>query len=183
VKVADKLIELLEPLHVDERPSDALVNEILEFSDNVKNTALDKGHYLGFPFRYEGWFRHFNARLEYDDVKYESQDSFQNQCRSCDAWLITRGDWRKCSACGVMRSEEDCEVTYNPPLDEEYNMSFAAVAPNPESAGKSVVAWVARQKPDDLEMMMNMAQEKMMSMTVAGMTSAMKAEPMMAVAE
>jgi hypothetical protein len=118
------------PLNLDEPVPQEIVDDVINFSEKVKDKALAAGKYQGFPFRYQGELRNYGPMLvrywhlpvtlqmiltlglvqEWDVEKYRKQDRFQTQCHKCLTWLPCRGDWRKCSACGVMRPLEDCEV-------------------------------------------------------------------------
>lgn len=51
IKVATKTIEILGGLHVDDRPTDEQVNQVIEYSESVLKSSMAKGSYVGFPFR------------------------------------------------------------------------------------------------------------------------------------
>ncbi|KIK51634.1 hypothetical protein GYMLUDRAFT_181223 [Collybiopsis luxurians FD-317 M1] len=114
VKVAEYTKAKLMPLNLDESVPQEIVDDVINFSEKAKDEALAAGKYQGFPFRYQGELRNFGPNLEWDEEKYSSQDRFHSQCHACRAWLTCRGDWRKCTACGVERPLEDCEVSSEP---------------------------------------------------------------------
>ncbi|KAJ7067900.1 hypothetical protein C8F01DRAFT_1116154 [Mycena amicta] len=141
VKVAEYSTAKLMPLDLNKPVPQETVDDLIAFSEKVKAEALavGPGYLLGFPFRYEGEFRGYGPMLEYDATKYRAQDRYQSQCRNCLTWLPCRGDWRKCSACGVMRPLEDCEIIWNGrPSDFELS-KFAMIAPNYQSVGQVLV--------------------------------------------
>ena len=106
-QVARKAIELLSG-PVDQVPSEAAIDELIEFSNKIKDevAASDKFH-----FRWHGFCRYFNIDMKYDTVKYIGRDTFANRCKACGTWHMLRADWRKCYTCGVTRPAEDCEVS------------------------------------------------------------------------
>ncbi|KAJ3840244.1 hypothetical protein F5878DRAFT_659567 [Lentinula raphanica] len=142
VKVAEYTKAKLMPLNLDEPVPQEIVDDVINFSEKVKDEALAAGKYQGFPFRYEGELRNFGPKLEWDEEKYKSQDRFHTQCRECRTWIPCRGDWRKCTACGVVRPFEDCEIMWNVPPDDYELSKFAMVAPNLKSVGKVLEDWV-----------------------------------------
>ncbi|KAF5380789.1 hypothetical protein D9757_007138 [Collybiopsis confluens] len=148
VKVAEYTVKKLMPLNLDEPVPQDIVDDVINFSEKVKDEALAAGKYQGFPFRYEGELRNFGPMLEWDEEKYRSQDRFHTQCRECRTWLPSRGDWRKCSACGVRRPLEDCEIQWNPAPDDYELNKFAMIAPNPKSVGAVLEEWIKKREMD-----------------------------------
>ncbi|KAJ7929085.1 hypothetical protein B0H13DRAFT_2543172 [Mycena leptocephala] len=59
-----------------------IVNDVINFSEKVKDEALAAGKYQGFPFRYQGELRNYGPMLEWDVEKYRKQDRFQTQCQN-----------------------------------------------------------------------------------------------------
>ncbi|KAE9392988.1 hypothetical protein BT96DRAFT_924348 [Gymnopus androsaceus JB14] len=151
----------LMPLNLNEPVPQDIVDDVIKFSDKVKVEVLAAGKYQGF--RYEGELRNHGPMLEWDEEKYASQDRFHSQCRICRAWLTCRGDWRKCTACGVVRPLEDCEIVWNVPLTEYELTRFAKISPSPMSVGTVLVNWLnAREmkcecKPMPVENRMTMS--------------------------
>ncbi|KAJ7179626.1 hypothetical protein C8R46DRAFT_1074311 [Mycena filopes] len=142
VKVAEHTTKKLMPLDLNKPVPQEIVDEVIAFSEKVKEEALAAGKYQGFPFRYEGELRNYGPMLEWDVEKYRGQDRFQSQCHACKTWLPCRGDWLKCSACGVIRPLEDCEIKWNvPPTDFELS-KFAVIAPNLMSVGTVLADYV-----------------------------------------
>ncbi|KAE9389956.1 hypothetical protein BT96DRAFT_926206 [Gymnopus androsaceus JB14] len=137
---------MLMPLNLNEPVPQHIVDGVINFSEKVKEEALAAGKYQGFPFRYEGELRNFGPMLEWDERKYRSQDRFHTQCRKCRAWLPSRGDWRKCSSCGVIRPLEDCEILWNVPPTEYELSKFATIAPNPMSVGTVLVEYLTNRE-------------------------------------
>ncbi|KAF9503978.1 hypothetical protein BS47DRAFT_1374437 [Hydnum rufescens UP504] len=115
VKVSRYALSKLEPIPLSERPSDEVVEDIIRFSEEVRIKAMAENR---FPTRWNGLFRNFDRQLNYDEVKNELQDVFTNVCSNCGTWAAVRGDWRKCYTCGVIRPQEECDITWNPPLVE-----------------------------------------------------------------
>jgi len=146
IKVANKTIEMLDPLPLDKPVPQHIVDELIEFSEAAKEEVLAKGRYQGFPFRYDGEFRFYGPKLEYDEEKYELQDIFATQCPNCTTWRTLRGDWTKCYTCGVTRPKEDCEITWRPALDDYELSMLTKLAPNPLSIGQCAVDYVEAQK-------------------------------------
>lgn len=105
--VARKAIELLDG-PVDEVPSKETVDELIRFSNVIKDEAIAGGRY---NFRWNGLLRYFDVNMNYDTVKFEKKDIFANQCKACGTQHNLRADWRKCYTCGVTRPLEDCEVS------------------------------------------------------------------------
>ncbi|GLB44800.1 putative tryptophan halogenase [Lyophyllum shimeji] len=149
VRVADHTIRLLESHPVDEPLPQETADAVVAFSEKVKEEAVNAGRYMCFPFRYEGEFRNYGPRLEWDETRYVTQDIFETQCRACGTWHTCRGDWRKCYTCGVIRPLEDCEIKWRPPLGEFELSKFAMLAPSPESVGQCLVDYVAKMKQKD----------------------------------
>ncbi|KAJ7705671.1 hypothetical protein B0H16DRAFT_1482198, partial [Mycena metata] len=142
VKVAEHTTKKLMPLNLNEPVPQAIVDEVIAFSEKVKEEALAAGKYQGFPFRYEGELRNYGPMLEWDPEKYAGQDRFQSQCHACKTWLPCRGDWLKCTACGVIRPLEDCEIKWNIPPTEFELSKFAVIAPNYMSVGTVLADYV-----------------------------------------
>ncbi|KAF7313452.1 hypothetical protein HMN09_00501100 [Mycena chlorophos] len=143
VKIADYTTAKLMPLDLNKPVPEEIVNDLIAFSESVKEQALAQGpgYILGFPFRYQGEFRNYGPMLEWDEKKYRAQDRFQSQCHSCLTWLPCRGDWRKCSACGVMRP-----IVWNGrPTDFELS-KFAVIAPNYMSVGRILVDYMKERE-------------------------------------
>ncbi|KAF8319326.1 hypothetical protein DL93DRAFT_2164544 [Clavulina sp. PMI_390] len=129
VSIANKVIEVLGKNHVDQRPTDAQVKEIVDHSEMLRKAAVEANRYLGFPFRFDAWFRNFGPQIEYDPEKYPYADSIAAQCHNCKTWNPRRADWRICANCGVDRPQSEYEIQYTPPLPAEYLLGFATVAP------------------------------------------------------
>ena len=107
--VAKKAIELLNG-PVDKVPSEAVVDELIEFSNKVKDEAVASNR---FNTRWDGLLRNYDIFMRYDTVKNVDKDTFANKCKACGTWHSLRADWRKCYTCGVIRPAEDCEVRYS----------------------------------------------------------------------
>jgi hypothetical protein len=50
----------------------------------------------------------------YDEAKNVLQDIFTDVCSNCGTWAAIRGDWRKCYIGGIIRPQEECDITWNP---------------------------------------------------------------------
>jgi hypothetical protein len=113
--VAKKAIELLSgpPDHV---PSKAAVDELIAYSDKIRDEAVASNR---FNFRWDGLLRNFDILMRYDAVKNVEKDTFANKCKACGTWHSLRADWRKCYTCGVIRDAKDCEITWRPKLERE----------------------------------------------------------------
>ena len=107
--VAKKAIELLDG-PIDDVPSEAVIDELIAFSDKIKDEAVASNN---FNFRWDGLLRYFDIFMRYDTEKKENveKDTFANQCKACGSWISLRADWRKCYTCGVIRPQEDCDVS------------------------------------------------------------------------
>lgn len=105
--VARKAIELLDG-PVDEVPSKEAVDEVIRFSNIIKDEGVASNK---FNFRWDGLLRYYDIYMNYDTEKFVEKDTFANQCKSCGTWHSLRADWRKCYTCGVTRTLEDCEVS------------------------------------------------------------------------
>ena len=115
--VAQKALEMLTPIPLEESVPDAIVHDLLKFSNDIKKVAVDSNR---FNFRWDGLLRHYDLMLNYLEEK-TFKDVLIRQCRNpeCASWLHLRSDWRKCYSCGMERSEQDAGVMWNPPLAEE----------------------------------------------------------------
>ncbi|KAI9708956.1 MAG: hypothetical protein M1820_003650 [Bogoriella megaspora] len=115
--VAEKALELLAPVPLDQSIPDATVKELINFSNNIKKAAVESDR---FNFRWDGLLRHYDLMLNYSEAKI-TKDRLIRQCRNpeCASWLHLRPDWRKCYSCGMERSEQDATIVWNPPLAEE----------------------------------------------------------------
>jgi flavin-dependent dehydrogenase len=113
--VAKKTVELLENIPIEETIPDALVREIIDFSDALKKKCVNGD---SFNFRWNGLLRHFDIFLNYDEND-TAKDEFCKQCKRCGAWLTCRTDWRKCHSCGQERTLEEASIDWNPPLAKE----------------------------------------------------------------
>ncbi|KAJ7725725.1 hypothetical protein B0H16DRAFT_1594082 [Mycena metata] len=146
VKVAEHTIKKLMPLDLNKPVPQAIVDEVIAFSDKLKVEALAAGKYQGFPFRYEGEFRNYGPMLEWDPKKYGGQDRFESQCHACKAWVPCRGDWRRCTACGVIRPLEDCEIKWHVPPTEFELSKFEIISPNHMSVGTVLAEYVKNRE-------------------------------------
>jgi flavin-dependent dehydrogenase len=110
--VATKAIELIGDIPLDEPVPDAVVQELLDFSNKVKKEAVASNK---FNFRWDGLLRYYDIFMNYDENK-TTKDTFARQCKECGSWIHCRPDWRKCYSCGQERTEEEATITWNPPL-------------------------------------------------------------------
>ncbi|TVY83919.1 Flavin-dependent halogenase armH4 [Lachnellula suecica] len=115
--VAREAIKLLTHIPLEARVPDAIVDELIEFSNGVKKCAVDSGR---FRFRWDGLLRHYDNMLNYSEEK-TNKDKLISQCKNpeCASWLALESTWRKCYSCGMERSEEDATIIWNPPLSTE----------------------------------------------------------------
>ncbi|RFU77149.1 flavin-dependent halogenase [Trichoderma arundinaceum] len=111
-KVARKAIELLAPIPLNETVPDAIVREVIEFSDSVKKAAIESGC---APLRWDGILRRFDSQLNYREDK-ATKDTFARQCTDCSSWVASNPDWKKCYSCGKERTDEETAIVWNPPL-------------------------------------------------------------------
>lgn len=118
--VARKAIELLAPIPLEESVPEATVQELLDFSNSVKEHAVLSGR---FPFRWDGLLRYYDRSLSFNADK-PFKDEFAHQCTHCASWLVKRPDWRKCYTCGKERTEEEAACIWNPPLKDEETKRF-----------------------------------------------------------
>ncbi|KAF5370950.1 hypothetical protein D9757_009882 [Collybiopsis confluens] len=146
VRVAEYTKEKLMPLDLNKPVPQEVVDDIINFSEQLKEEVWAAGKYQGFPFRYQGELQNFGPNLEWDEERYSSQDRFHSQCRDCRAWLTCRGDWRKCTNCGVERPLEDCEIVWNSGPSEYELSKFAKISPNPQSVGTVLVDWLKNRQ-------------------------------------
>jgi hypothetical protein len=63
VKVAEHTVKKLMPLNLDEPVPQEIVDDVINFSEKVKEEALAAGKYQGFPFRYQGELRNYGPML------------------------------------------------------------------------------------------------------------------------
>ncbi|KAF8310577.1 hypothetical protein DL93DRAFT_2099349 [Clavulina sp. PMI_390] len=148
VRVAEKTLSLLgsDVHNFLERPTDEVVKEITEFAATQRREAVGRGEYIGFPFRYYGWFRYFNNELEYDEVKYNTMDSIESQCHNCKTWYPRRNDFKICGACGVKRLESEYVIGWNEPLIPEYMIKYGKTTPTWDALNADHVAWLTERK-------------------------------------
>ncbi|KAF9504805.1 hypothetical protein BS47DRAFT_1374354 [Hydnum rufescens UP504] len=142
VKVSRYALSKLEPIPLSERPSDEVVEDIIRFSEEVRMKAMAENR---FPTRWNGLFRNFDRQLNYDEVKNELQDVFTNVCSNCGTWAAVRGDWRKCYTCGVIRPQEECDITWNPPTRRAG--ALASVAEQKAKAEQEAMAMKQESMP------------------------------------
>ncbi|KAF8211669.1 hypothetical protein K438DRAFT_1958746 [Mycena galopus ATCC 62051] len=145
LKVAEHTTKKLMPLDLNEPVPQDVVDDVINFSEKTKQEALAAG-YRGFSFRHQGELRNYGPMLTWDDKQYAKQDRYQAQCRACLTWLARRGDWRKCTACGVIRPLKDCEIRWHAPLTESELDKFATIAPNLMSVGTVLVNYVKERR-------------------------------------
>lgn len=110
--VARKAIALIAPIPLDDPVPDAVVRELLAFSNATKKVAVDSNR---FNFRWDGLLRYYDLCLNYSEAK-TTKDKFARQCAHCASWLVLRPDWKRCYTCGKGRSAEEAAITWNPPL-------------------------------------------------------------------
>ncbi|KAI4169806.1 MAG: hypothetical protein LQ343_005455 [Gyalolechia ehrenbergii] len=113
--VAKKTIELMAPIPLEEPIPDAVVTEIIAYSNKLKKQAVDSNR---FNFRWDGLLRYYDLYLNYDEKK-TTKDRFVRQCTHCASWLALRPDWKKCYSCGKQRTEEEASIVWDPPLAAE----------------------------------------------------------------
>jgi hypothetical protein len=68
------------PLDLNKPVPQAIVDEVIAFSDKLKVEALAAGKYQGFPFRYEGEFRNYGPMLVTIQHKPLNQRILTNRC-------------------------------------------------------------------------------------------------------
>lgn len=113
--VAKKTLELLSPIPLDQRVPDAVVDEVIAFSEKIKADAMASGR---LPFRFAGLLRYFDGQLNYDEG-LSAKSTMASRCSGCGTWLPSHPGWRKCISCGNMRSEEQGTLVWSPPLTIE----------------------------------------------------------------
>nr|5WGU_A Chain A, Flavin-dependent halogenase [Malbranchea aurantiaca] len=122
-QVAQKCIEHIETVPLDERLPDAMVDELLAFSNRIKSAAVAADD---FSLRWDAILRSFDRSLNFVEGK-TSRDIYTRQCSGCGAWLQLRPDWKKCHSCGLLGTEPQTAVTFDPPLTaEEEALLYAA---------------------------------------------------------
>ena len=110
--VARKAIELIAPIPLEASVPDAVVHELIDFSNRIKTAAVASNR---FNFRWDGLLRYYDIYLNYSEEK-TTKDKFARQCKHCASWLVLRPDWKKCYTCGAKRTDEEAAVVWNPPL-------------------------------------------------------------------
>lgn len=138
--VAKKAIELLDG-PVDEVPDEAKIDELIKFSNEVKDKAVAGNT---FNFRWDGLLRYYDILMQYDTVKNLPKDTFANQCKNCSTWHSLRADWRKCYTCGVIRDAADCEITWRPKL-EVADVKELVLAADIKAIGAAADEYLAQQ--------------------------------------
>ena len=115
--MAQRALELLSPIPLEQPLPDATVRELIQFSENVRNVAMQTSR---FNFRRDGLLRRHGLMLDYSDQK-TTKDVLIRQCKNpeCASWLHLRPDWRNCYSCGMERSEEEESIVWTPPLAED----------------------------------------------------------------
>ena len=115
VAVARKAIELIGPIPLEDSVPDAIVRELIDFSNRIKKVAVDSNR---SNFRWDGLLRYYDICLNYSEEK-TFKDQFVRQCSHCASWLALRADWKKCYTCGKERTNEEAAIAWNPPLAVE----------------------------------------------------------------
>ncbi|KAJ5170048.1 uncharacterized protein N7500_002831 [Penicillium coprophilum] len=121
--VARKAIELISPIPLKEPVPEAIVREVIDFSNNIKRAAIDSNR---FRYRWEGLLRYYDQSLNYRPEK-TWKDNFSTQCKGCGAWVACHPSWRKCYACGKARTLEEALPVFNPPLSPEKAMELGVI--------------------------------------------------------
>lgn len=106
-------------------------------------------------------------------------DSIASQCSTCKTWYPRLNDWRKCGGCGADRPVDEytvnpraiaiynvadaltaCkfQIKWDPPLDEEYMIKYAAAGGNIDSFNPEHVAFLAARKAKMDEELMSTAE-------------------------
>ena len=115
--VAQKAIELLSPIPLDEQVPDATVCELIEYSNRIKKAALELEHFHT-DVRWDGLLRYYDRNLNYSKEN-TTRDQYASQCPKCGAWIAKHPHWLRCHACGQERTAEEAALIYNPPLSDE----------------------------------------------------------------
>jgi len=145
IKVADYAISKLDVIPISERPSEEVAADVLAFSEAVREKSQGENR---FPRRWN--FRNFNQELVYDEVKYELVDEMVSRCKSCGSWQPRRSDWRKCNTCGCTRSYEECEIVWEPALDEKELQLLLKYA-EPKAIGEAALNWLKGKSTDEVK--------------------------------
>lgn len=110
--VAKKTIELLAPIPLEDPVPESVVNEAIEFGNNIKKAAVESHRY---NFRWDGVLRYYDGDANYD-INKTGKDRYVRQCKKCASWLLLRPDWRKCVTCGEERTAEEAAIVWEPAL-------------------------------------------------------------------
>ncbi|KAI9147086.1 Flavin-dependent halogenase malA [Paramyrothecium foliicola] len=109
--VARNTVELLKGIPLEEPVPDAIVREVIEFSNKMKAVALKGLEERNIQMRWGGMFRCYDNALNYVEAK-TGRDTFARQCSHCASWLVLRDDWTKCYTCGKGRTEEEAAINW-----------------------------------------------------------------------
>ncbi|KAF9513387.1 hypothetical protein BS47DRAFT_1376734 [Hydnum rufescens UP504] len=108
---------------LSERPSDEVIEDIIHFSEEVRIEAMAENRFpldgtVSSEISIVNWWVFLFLSFSKEALKNKLQDVFTNVCSNCGTWAAVRGDWRKCYTCSVIRPQEECDITWNPPLVE-----------------------------------------------------------------